>query len=458
MRASASSTPTGRQPNLLVILTDQQHSQMMSCAGNPWVKTPAMDSLAAGGTRFTRAYCANPVCVPSRFTLFTGQMPSVIGMWGNQKPVTELTAESFEREGIGWKLREAGYETAYGGKVHIPLRIRPEGLGFENITADEREGLAQVSADYLRERADQDQPFCLVTSFINPHDICYMAIRDFATSDMDHRLVEKGVKELAALDEALQLPEGMSEETFFDQVCPPLPANYEPQEDEPEAIQDLVQLREFRAKARAQYTDRQWRMHRWAYARLTERVDAQIGQVLEALHESGQADNTVVIFTSDHGDHDASHRMEHKDCAYEEASAVPLLVRHPGKTPAGHIESALVSNGLDLIPTLCDYAGIEKPANLKGASFRSLAEAEPDAVRREALIGESQVGRMVVTERYKYVMHHHGERAEQLYDLKKDPGETRNFAHDSDQQAALNRHRALFAERFPEPGPATLPS
>jgi len=433
-----------KKPNLLVILTDQQHSRMMGCAGNPWVQTPAMDSLAATGIRFERAYCTNPVCVPSRFSMFTGHMPSHIGMWGNGKPREDANASEFEQAGIGWRLRKAGYETVYGGKVHLPLKLKPEGLGFHDLTRDERDGLAESCADYLRERTPDDQPFCMVASFINPHDICYMAIRDFPTSDMDHVLLRKGDVECATLDAALQRPEGVSEAAFFAEHCPPLPPNLEPQADEPEMIQRMVQDRAFRRLAREQYGEKEWRMHRWAYKRLTEMVDAQIGKVLDALRASGLEEETVVIFTSDHGDLDAAHRLEHKSAFYEESASVPFIISQKGVTPVGEVDVIHpVSNGLDLIPTLCDYAGIAKPHGLSGRSLRPLAEGEkPDW--REAVPVESSLGRMVAGTRYKYVRHFDGANAEQLYDLETDPHEMRNSLEAEGNHGVVEHHRALF--------------
>ena len=130
-------------------------------------------------------------------------------------------------------LRRAGYETAYGGKVHLP-KMTPADLGFDVISADEREGLADACAQFISQ--ERDHPFFLVASFINPHDICYMAIRDFAETDHEHRLLQTSPAEIAALDAALEQPAGVSEESFFADHCPPLPQNFEIQRDEPEAI------------------------------------------------------------------------------------------------------------------------------------------------------------------------------------------------------------------------------
>ncbi|MFO8008469.1 MAG: sulfatase-like hydrolase/transferase [Candidatus Brocadiia bacterium] len=268
-------TPAGRAPNVLLLISDQQSFRMMSCAGNRHLRTPAMDSIAERGVRFDRAYCTNPVCVPSRFSLFTGLYPSAIGQRGNPSRHLDPIPEQIKENGLGWLLRSGGYETVYGGKVHLPKNLDPEKLGYDVLTADERDGLAEQCADYLR--SGPSEPFMLVGSFINPHDICYMAIRDFAQCDFDHAILRNGDTELACLDKALERPEGVSEQEFFAEFCPPAPPNFDPQEDEPEAVRGLIEERGFRHDARRQWSERRWREHRWAYCRLTERVDAHIG-------------------------------------------------------------------------------------------------------------------------------------------------------------------------------------
>ncbi len=292
-----------KKPNILLILTDQQSAEMMSCAGNPYLNTPAMDSLASSGVRFEKTYCTNPVCVPSRFSLMTGRMPSEIALRSNEDSHIQCIPEDIKEKGLGYLARKAGYDPAYGGKVHLP-KMSAEDIGFNNITDDERKELAQVCADFIKEK--REKPFFLVASFINPHDICYMAIRD---ENPNAEFFKYVVKELEALDEALKLPENMSEEEFFNKYCPPLPDNFEPQEDEPEAVDYLLNQRTFKKKAREEYSEKRWRLHRWAYCRLTEMVDTQIGQVLDAVKASGKDEETVIIFTSDHGDMDSAHRL-----------------------------------------------------------------------------------------------------------------------------------------------------
>jgi choline-sulfatase len=417
---------------------------MLSCAGNKYLKTPSMDAIAARGVRFERAYCANPVCLPSRFAMLTGRLPSCVGIRENGDGRRGVPP-SFVENGIGHVFRQAGYATAYGGKVHLPRGMTPQSLGFEMITGNSRDELAQAGSQFVRR--EHDRPFLLVLSFINPHDICYLAIRDHDPNSQLGRRVPP------PLDEALKRPEGVSEETFFARVCPPLPENFEPQSDEPEVIRTGLFQRAFKRHAREQWSEQQWRLHRWAYCRLTEKVDGQVGVVLQALQESGLDQNTVIVFTSDHGDMDSSHRLEHKSMLYEEAARVPFLVSDPNcPSPGGADRQHLVSAGLDLLPTLCDYAGIDTPAGLTGRSVRALVQGRGAAPWRTTLASESQFGRMLLSAQFKYVLYDRGKNREQLYDLGKDPGEMKNFAADPAYAAVLREHRRHLAEHVDRTG------
>ncbi len=435
-------------PNIVLIITDQQSATMMSCTGNNYVRTPTMDAMADCGVRFERAYCSNPVCIPSRFSLMTGRMPSAIGMRRNEDaPDLAPIPEAIKSRGLGWLVREAGYEAVYAGKQHLP-RMRAEELGFEVIEKDERDRLAATSAAYVQEK--HDKPYLLVASFINPHDICYMAIRDFAETEHARSLIERGEVEVATLERALQLPKGMSRDEFFLTRCPPLPANFEPQADEPEAISMMQARRPFKQKARACYTKEQWRMHRWAYVRLTEFVDAEIGKLWQAICSGPDAGNTVVIFTSDHGDMDGAHRMEHKTVFYDEATRIPLIIARPGDRGRAEVDREhLVSNGLDLLPTICDLARAAWPDDLDGMSLRPIFDKQQPGQWRTGLAVENEIGFMLVTERYKYMRFDRGAGSEQLIDLERDPGEMRNAVNDPDCAKVVRELRRRHAEVNP---------
>jgi choline-sulfatase len=272
-----------------------------------------------------------------------------------------------------------------------------------------------------------------------------MALRDFATPEGKNKIINGNKIENTTLDKALQMPEGVSEEEFFEKYCPPLPLNFEPQKDEPKALSKLLELREFRIDARNGYTDKQWRMHRWAYHRLTEQADRQIQMVLDAIKASGEEENTLIIFSSDHGDMDAAHRMEHKTALYEESAGVPFMAMWKGHIPARQVDDKhLVSNGLDLLPTVCDYAGIKGVADSRGKSLRPLFEGK-NVKWRKTLGVETEIGRMVVSEnKLKYIKYDAVGIEEQLIDLKVDPYEMTHFTNDSRYKNELEKLRKSF--------------
>jgi len=450
---SAQQRPIGK-PNIIYIFTDQQSASMMSCAGNKWLKTPAMDYIAENGIRFTRAYSVNPVCVPARIGMMTGRFAASFND-KNGKPAREnsggLKIEQISDEvrntTVAAFLKKCGYDLVYGGKEHLPKGLRPKALGFNDICDDQMGKLAEEAAKYIKGK--HDKPYYMVVSLINPHDICYMALRDFAKTESEKGHVKRGKVPIATLDEALKMPEGVSEDEFFEKYCPPLPPNYQPQKDEPKAIDYLLEQRNFRREARNKYTDKQWRHHRWAYCRLTEFVDSNIQTILDAIKQSGAEKDTLVIFSSDHGDNDSSHRLEHKTTFYEESANIPFLAMWKGQIPAGRVDDThLISNGLDLLPTVCDYAGNKAVADPRGKSLRPLFEGK-NIKWRDTLGVESEIGRMVVSkDKLKYIKYDAKGIEEQLLDLNSDPYETTHFTDEPKYASKLAKLRKSFAKEW----------
>ncbi|MCX6895175.1 MAG: sulfatase-like hydrolase/transferase [Verrucomicrobia bacterium] len=450
---AASTLAADKRPNVIFICTDQQHAGMLSCAGNPWLKTPALDSLAANGARFERAYSVNPVCVPSRTGMITGYTPSRFKLQHNGELDTTRIPAEVQQQTMGWLFRNAGYETAYGGKTHVPGKILDYGFDAM-LTGDPRGGLADECAAFIKK--PHAKPFLLFASFINPHDICYMASNDFAQSKAADKPMKKGKaakpenEASRYLAKAMQRPPGVSEAEFFAKYCPPVPANLEPQVGAPEAIQKSISPGEgesFRQHAFDSWDVQKWRLHRWAYCRLTEQADGEIGRVLQALRAAGLEENTVIVFSSDHGDMDGSHRLEHKSTFYEEAARVPFIVSYKGVTKPGLVDTNhLVSSGMDLIPTMCDFAGIKPPAALLGRSVRALAEGRGAPEWRPYVASETHYGRMIRSGHYKYCVYETGKQREQLVDLEKDPGEMKNLAADPAYADVLKQHRQFMRE------------
>jgi arylsulfatase A-like enzyme len=399
-------------------MTDQQQAAAMSCAGNPDLNTPAMDSLAEKGVRCTKAYTAFPLCVPARSSLFTGQMPSVIGSMFNGPGIPEDRVDT----SLGNVFSNAGYTTAYAGKWHAPeIAMQPK-YGFERICGFDDQKVADACAEFLA-RA-HDAPFFLVASFDNPHNIC-----------------EHGRDQ--------NLPWGPVPDAPPEQY-PNLPPNFCIAPFEPDAV-DICARDMPRIAHRGRLTPERWRKYRHAYFRLVEKVDREIGRILEALDRSGVADNTLVIFTSDHGDHAGAHQIGQKTFLYEEAVRVPFLMRWPGRIEPGTVRHELVSVCLDIYPTLCDVCSVEAPQECPGASLQPLFGHAPADNWRDQVVTQTTLvqcsepntakGRMLRTDRFKYILYDWGEHREQLFDLDADPGEMVNLAVEQRYADVLQDHR-----------------
>jgi arylsulfatase A-like enzyme len=452
-----------QKPNILLIITDQQQAGMMSCAGNPHVSTPNLDKLAKQGVRFERAYAANPVCVPSRFSLMTGLLPSVIGMEDNDGHKTRVPGEILDSS-IASLFTNAGYETAYAGKKH--LTGMNEGNGYENplaygfskyLTPDDPEGrepTVESCIDFLSESGEK--PFLLVASLINPHDICYLPLIEWTMAE-GRENPYSSAKAMKLINDLLEIPEGMTKDAFIETNCPPLPGNFKIPEGELPSFTRTKQDN-YIGWSRRHYTENDWRLYRYLYARLMEVVDQQIGQLLDALAKNGLDSTTLVVFTSDHGDQDASHQTGLKGYLYEESANIPLIFRWPGVIPAGRVNrDGLASNGLDLLPTLCGFAGITTGDLHKGENLRSLVVGKRIATRRSSLVVENNGARLLLFDKtWKYmtdsipaVSPDNGSNQEMLFNLGNDPGEQNNLAiYPERYNKQLVRARKLLREWY----------
>ena len=441
-------------------MTDQQHAGMMSCTGNRWLRTPALDRLAASGMRFELAYSPNPVCVPSRTAMMTGLFPSTLGFESNDDAKSARIPESVLKHTMGKLLREAGYRTVFGGKTHWARGLNYNTCGFDNLTRDDREELAESCAEFLRE--DHKKPFLLVASFINPHDICYVEIDSTVERYELPPFAPHAKVERAKIAEAVRLAEEAKRKGDFDKLCPPLVSNHQITRNEPEAIAVRPIRKPPRGPKQAghvyyymprfvrqEWTEDEWRMHHWIYHRLTEDVDRQIGVVLDALQDTGLGENTIVIFTSDHGDMDGAHKRVHKSYFYDESARVPFIVAGPG-VKKGVDREHLISASLDLIPTICDFAGVQIPNGLAGTSVKPLALGQPMPTWRKAVFSENGRGRMARTERYKYCQYKRGAPREMLIDMKEDPGEMTNLAGLEKYEEIIAEHRELLRRHVQE--------
>ncbi|MBC8373521.1 MAG: sulfatase-like hydrolase/transferase [Phycisphaerae bacterium] len=418
------------RPNILFIITDQQHAGMMSCAGNKWLKTPAMDSLAKGGIRFERAYCANPVCVPSRTSMATGMMPNRLGASNNAAGMKIRTLPpEVDAGSLGKIMKRAGYDTFYGGKVHMCRSLAPGNAGYDKYFKDQRGRLPAACLAFMKTK--RGKPFFAVASFINPHDICFAHL---ARKGTDRHNVLKLYKKASSLP---------------DEKLPPLPANYAIPKKEPASLGEHLSPRAVTPAItmRKEYDEKAWRIYRWIYLRLAEQVDKHIGAILDGLKASGLEDNTLVIFTSDHGNMDASHKLASKGLFYEESVGVPLILKYKGGIAGGKTDGKhLVSTGLDILPTICDYARARTPVGLLGRSLRPLAEGRRVDEWRPYVASENGWTRMIRSRKFKYCSYAADTGNESLVDMENDPGEMRNLAGDQKFRDVLAEHRRLLAD------------
>ncbi len=460
----------GKKPNILVIVSDQLNWDYISAAGNQYVNTPNIDRLCEYGVRFDRAYVMNPVCIPSRISMFTGKRPSQFGVHvpkGINIQRNDMVTYVREKK-IASLFQQQGYETYYGGKTHFGTRgyeFTPEDMGFE-VYADKYEyraedGVSQALATLNDHKINHSkQPFLMVASLMNPHDICYAHIRD-NRFDMEKILSRtKGGGWKKKLQESvlgnLKIPEGKVGAGTFEPIdhyirnAPPLPGNYLPQKDEPSVISGVGEpegkgMAAAFGRYRDDYDETDWLLHRYAYCKFVEDFDLHLGKLLDGLEASGLAKETYIILTSDHGESLGSHQMAGKGLLYDEVCHVPFIVSHPSFTQ-GRVDSVnIVSNGLDLLPSLYELAGLKADPTLEGVSIIPLLKQPKLRLKRTAIPVEFSTGLGMITENFYYGIYVKGNsNNEQLYDIRKRPLQMVNDAIDPIYKDALKRHRKEF--------------
>ncbi len=421
------------RPNILFLVTDQHALDALSCAGNNWVHTPYLDQLAKRSVSFRRSYCTSPICTPSRASLYTGLMPHQTGADYLNQPLKPGTRT------IGERLSETGYDCTYIGKWHVPESY-PKGSsdipGFVHIPLPPLKNPhlgditdfihAQDAEYYLKYHAAlSPKPWFLAVNLHNPHDICHYCVHPPAH--------HPGTLPL-----------------------PPLPPNFEVADDEPEMLSWRRAQNNYAIEMpfTRDWKEADWRAYLYAYYRWVEAADRACGIVLDSLEKGGWLDNTIVVFTSDHGEGMAAHRWVTKLSLYEESMAVPTFVSGPGIARPSTTDREHLVSGADWVPTFLDYAKAPIDTTLPGTSLRPVLEAR-SGVSRSTLVSEIAVnkheltwlGRILISGTYKFVAWSQGARSEQLFDLSADPGETRNLISDPSRQSDLSRLRSeMIAE------------
>ena len=414
--------------NILLITTDQQSFDMLSCAGNQYLNTPTMDLLAYDGIRFENAYVAQPLCIPQRCSWYTGLMPHEHGLTFNLRAEEKDIKADFM---LGAIFRDAGYKTGYSGKWHI--NISPDNKdfhGFEWLSNIRCNGADQfISDDFKRFLKEIGNEPCLFSaSYNNPHNICEAA-RGGPFHDGSPGMFEN-INQL-----------------------PPLPDNFFPPQGEPSIIREVQNIYKNKNYPTANWDEIRWRIHRWFYCRIVEILDRQIGKLMDILLQSEKADNTIVVFTSDHGEGNAHHKWNQKQTLYDEVTKVPFIITKPGSKINRVEKEQLVNTGIDLFPTLCGLAEIDVPPSLKGINWADILENKIPK-KRDHLIIETEfgtfgkplgiLGRAVRTSQFKYMIYSKGQNKEFLADMINEPGETQNLINKPEYNKYLQSHRQLL--------------
>ncbi|HUU43757.1 MAG TPA: sulfatase-like hydrolase/transferase [Planctomycetota bacterium] len=443
-----------KRPNVLLLHTDQQRWDTLCAAGFDWMVTPNLDALAARGTLFENAFTNNPVCMPSRHSMITGQYPSAMGTTCNgiELPQDAKTLHSL--------LRAQGYHTGALGKLHYLNHANRDyskphpGYGFDTlINSDEPGCYDDAYIAWVRERDPAQVENCRCSTppawkgtpvvkhgrnthepyvFEGPEDMTHSAFVADITCDTIRRHRDEPFFAFAG---------------FYAPHCPLNPPKrfvdmYDPAKLPSPAMND--------GENKLGLSDDEWRVVRQYYYALVSHVDDQVGRILATLDECGLADDTLVIFTSDHGEHLGDHGLVQKGTpGYDSCVRVPLIVSFPGKVPAGEKRGELIEL-VDLAPTIFDYVGVEVPGFFQGRSFRPLLDGRDYAERSSVFIehrfpfGESW--KVVRTRAFKYCVSGDGE--EMLFDLWRDPNELTNVAGSCQYQVILDDMRTELIRRW----------
>ena len=394
------------QPNIVFIHTDQQHHLAISAYGNKDVSTPNMDRLIAEGISFRQSYSTNPVCCPARASWYTGRMSVEHGVISNPFPIDPNLPDLGQ-----WLTKHTDYNCVYSGKWHVTGRDVANSFDviYDRHPYGELQdsGSARAAAQYIAEHANDNRPFFLSVGLLNPHDCCYVC-------GVSGPVGKYGMKS--------QLPD-----------LPDLPGNFE------------ISLMPPNQKHRVgHWSETDWRYYIYQCYRMVETVDAQIGLIYDTLENNGLIENTLIIFTADHGEGSGHHRRVLKGFFEEEAWAVPLVISQRGSIPRGQNDSHFIS-GVDIPATICDYAGAPPlPDTTYGNSLRPLLEGNDDIAWRESVIGENASAIAIRDNQYKSILYDSGQHT--LYDLSNDPLEKQNLASEPGFDDVKHRHAAHLAE------------
>lgn len=444
----AQSSDSREKPNILIIMTDQHRRDYMTAAGNPIVPTPNIDRIASRGVRFTNAYCQYPVCAASRMSMLTGLYAHSTGTINNTDLLPWTTPT------IAHHFAAQGYQTGLIGKMHFndahthgfhyhlgfndwfmylgpkmqhyadEIANHPIVPRFFDTVNDDGSGLPELPAVWGKESpwVGHVNRMGLASTLEPEHQFDAFVGRESS------RFLERAGKEPFLLIASFLRP--------HPPLHPPLPwADRYPVENMD--LQPVGDVTQYPRRVRGQINSFQQlgpdrlRQHRAGYLGNLAYVDTCVGELYQSLEKLDLLKNTVVVYTSDHGEMDGDHGLYQKFCLFDPSVGVPLIVSRPGTLPEGKVSDALVELS-GIFPTLAELTGAPAPARIETRSFAGLVR-NPDAAGPEAAFSEYNLRAdsdcyMVRTRRYKYI-YNNGDIPE-LYDLAADPGEKVNRGAD----------------------------
>jgi len=482
--------------NILFIMSDQLRADYLGCNGHPHLKTRNIDALAAKGVNFTRAYVQAPVCGPSRMSTYTGRYVSSHGATWNKSPirVDELT--------MGAALQAQGLRSALVGKSHIV--VDPEARtrlgcaentllaqgGFEPVERDDgvhRDGNVSLDLAYnafLRAKGyEGDNPWHSHANSVEGENGEVLSGWQFRNANRPARVAEAHSETAYMTDRALAFIEAQGDDPWFlhlsyikphwpyiapapyhnmyapDQVASALKSDRERAEPHPIA-KVLMEISDSEAFAKEE--TRQAVIP--TYMGLVHQIDDHVGRLLALLERIGRMEDTLIVFTSDHGDHLGDHWLADKGMFYEQATRVPLIIYdpRPQADPTRGTSSDALVEAIDLFPTFLDALGAPVPNHrLEGESLIPLLTGAMTETQRAAIICEMDyafietrealslpvdraMGRMVRTKTWKYV--HFDSLPPQLFDLTSDPEELNDLGTDPDHEAVRRDMRGLLLD------------
>ncbi len=422
-----------RAPNILIFFTDQQRADTAGCYGNPLGLTPSLDRMAAEGVRFDLAFTAQPVCGPARALLQTGLYPTATGCFRNGIPL------SLDADTIATRMRAAGYEAGYIGKWHLAGRGRNDPLW---VPAERRGGYADywLGSDLLE---FSSEPYG--GGYYDAENEFVPFTRYRADAQTDHVL------------EYLRTRDGRRPFFLFVSYLEPHHQNEMNRYVAPDGYAARYAHYDPPGDLAGQGGD--WRENLPDYYGICADLDENLGRVRAELGRLGLAENTLIVYTSDHGTHFRTRNAEYKRSCHEASIRIPLVLCGPGYR-GGRVVPELASLA-DVPRTLLDAAGAPEPHGWHGRNLAPLARGEAADWPQEVFvqISESQVGRAIRTRRWKYGVDAPGLRGwdhaesdeyveQYLYDLEADPYERHNLVGDLAYRAVADELAQTLVRRM----------